>query len=142
MPFVYTVQGQYVTVLLAALHEMRGVNTKLQTIAYIEKMGWFDLPPEDLESYQTHQYEAIWHTKLAFARQWCVRPGKPLLMSDRRERDEWEISDLGRERLLGVREKFRTGIYNVSEGHLWSLDFKRWLRPGYEPSASDILDFA
>ena len=59
MPFIYTVQGQYVTVLLAALHEMRGVNTKIQTIAYIEKMAWFDLPPEDLESYPTHQYEAI-----------------------------------------------------------------------------------
>ena len=142
MPFIYTVQGQYVTVLLAALHEMRGVNTKIQTIAYIEKMAWFDLPPEDLESYPTHQYEAIWHTKLAFARQWCVRPRKPLLMSDHRERDEWEISDLGRERLLGVREKFRTGIYDVREGHLWSLAFKQWLRPGYEPSASDILDFA
>ena len=141
MPFVYTVQGQYVTVLLAALHEMRGGNTKTKTIAHIEKMGWFDLPPEDLESYPTHQYEAIWHTKLAFARQWCVRPSKPLLMSDHRERDEWEISELGRERLLGVCEKFRTGIYDVREGHLWSLAFKKLLRPGYEPATPDVLDF-
>jgi hypothetical protein len=141
MTFIYTVQGQYVSVLLAALHEMRGVNTKLQTIAYIEKMGWLDLQPEDLESYPTYKYEAIWHTKIAFARQWCVRSPKTLLMTDHRERDEWEISDLGRERLLGVSEKFRTGVYDVSKGHLWSLDFKRWLRPGYEPSESDILEF-
>ena len=92
-----------------------------------------------LPVYPTHQYEAIWHTRIAFARQWAFRKG---LIADKQERDEWVISDLGRERFLGVREKFRTGIYNVAEGDLWSLAFKQWLRPGYEPSVPDILDFA
>jgi len=138
MPFVYTERGQYMAVTLAALHEMRGVHTKLQTIAYIEKMGWLDLKPEDWESYETHKYEAIWHTQIAFARQPCIKSG---LMLDHHERDSWQISPLGIERLLSVREKFRTGVYNVSEGHLWSLVFKKWLRPDYEPSAFDIYEF-
>jgi hypothetical protein len=139
MPFVYTVHGQYVTVVLAALQELGRTSTKLQTIAFIEKMGWLNLQKEDLQSYQTHQFEAIWHTKIAFARQWAFRKG---LIADNQERDEWAISDLDRERLKGVREKFRTGVYDVAEGHLWSLTFKKWLRPGYETSASDIYEFA
>src|SRR5450755_1248824 len=99
MPFVYTVQGQYVTVVLAALHEIGRASTKIQTIAFIEKMGWLDLQKEDWDSYPTHKYEAIWHTKIAFARQWAFERG---LIADRQERDEWIISDLGRERLAGV----------------------------------------
>jgi hypothetical protein len=138
MPFVYTVQGQYVTVLLAALHEVGRTSTKMQTIAFIEKMGWLDLEAGDWQSYPTHKYEAIWHTKIAFARQWALGNG---LIADNQERDEWAISNLGRERLLGVREKFRAGIYNIGEGHVWSLGFKRWLRPGYEPSAAEDYEY-
>jgi hypothetical protein len=47
----------------------------------------------------------------------CQTGSKPCLMADDREQDEWKISDLGRDRLLGVREKFRAVIYDVSEGH-------------------------
>ena len=120
---------------LAALQEMRGINTKQQTIAYIEKKGWFDLQPEDLESYPTHKYEAKWHTMIAFGRQWCADAG---LVNPHQERDMWEISAFGTERLAGVREKFKSGIYDVRRGYLWSPAFKKWLCPDWEPSARDL----
>jgi hypothetical protein len=140
MPFVYTEMGQYVSVVLAALFEMRGVNTKLQTIAHIEKMGWLELQSEDYKSYPTHQYEAIWHTKIAFARQWCVEH-QGGLMSLLPDRDSWQISPIGSEKLIAVREKFRNETYNFGQQHLWSSIFRIWMRPDYKPSPLDDNEF-
>jgi hypothetical protein len=71
---------------------------------------------------------------VAFARQWCV--DKELVFRAD-ERDSWQITKLGIERLSGVREKFTQGIYDVRRGYLWSVTFKKWLCPTYEPSAKD-----
>jgi hypothetical protein len=62
-------------------------------------------------------------------------------MIARQEQDMWEISPLGNERVLSVREKFRSGVYDVSKGHLWTDAFKKWMRPDYEPSAVGIYEF-
>src|SRR4051812_11485910 len=117
IPFPLTYQGQLVTLVLAALHEMRGVQSKQKTIAYIDAHGWFDLQPGDETVYPSHKHtnnEPRWHTWVAFGRQWAVERD---LMSHFEARDRWEISPGGIQRFDTVRGKLKAQQYEVRRGY-------------------------
>jgi hypothetical protein len=129
--------GQLITLVLAALHQMQGVRTKQEMIAYIDKHGWFHLNPGDEVVYPSHEYtnkEPRWHTWIAFGRQAAAEKD---LLSHFGGRDQWKISPKGTEKLDGVRAKLASGVYDIRRGYFWCPVFKSWLCPGYTQSDKD-----
>jgi hypothetical protein len=57
------------------------------------------------------------------------------------DRDSWQISPIGNDKLIAVREKFRNGTYDVTQQRLWSSVFRIWMRPDYKPSPFDDDEF-
>ena len=117
---------------LAALSEMRTIETKQDVITYIERQGWFDIHPEDLRP--QNNYEPRWHTLIAAGRFHGVASG---WMMPHDQNDHWEISREGHDVLAKLRLRFSSGEYDVRNGYLWSPRFKKWLCPTYAPSDRD-----
>ncbi len=121
------------TMLLAALHEMRAIRTKQEAIAHIQAQGWFDLRPEDWKPYES-QTEPRWHSMIAWARLDCVNRD---LMFHHDENDHWEITRKGLDKFEQLKGRFSAGELDVRRCYLWSPAFKRWMSPIYEPSEGD-----
>ena len=127
-------RGQCIIMLLAALNELHGTNSKQETIAFIRERHWFDIHPEDLLPYPSCcTNEPRWQTLIAWGRKDSVVAG---LMFDHR-RDEWELTRDGIDRFTGLRARYRTGELFAGHSFLWSSGFKQWMSPSYVPSVRD-----
>jgi len=121
------------TLLLAALREMRATRTKQEAISYIQAQGWFDLRPEDWKPLDS-QAEPRWHTMIAWARMDCVHRD---LMFHHDENDHWEITRKGLDKFEQLRSRFSREELDVRRCYLWSCAFKKFMNPTYEPSERD-----
>jgi hypothetical protein len=121
------------TMLFAALYEMRAIRTKQEAVAFIQAQGWFDLRPGDWKPYDT-QTEPRWHSMIAWARLACVHRE---FMFPHDENDHWEITRKGLEKIERLRGRFASGELDVRRCYYWSRKFKKWMTPSYEPSDND-----
>lgn len=125
----YSRRGQELILLLSALWEMGGINSKNETIAFINESGWINITKYDLPAYEG-QNEPRYHTLLAWARKdgvlndWVSYSG----------RDCWGITRDGRIVLDTARDKFRKQEWHVSSCYLWTHKFKLINDPEYAPS--------
>jgi hypothetical protein len=133
--YIFQPRGQCIILLLAALRELRGSVSKQTALQYISDRKWFCIEPEDLKPYpsQQHTHEPRWKTLVAWGRKDSVI--RDYIMSH--ERDSWALSREGIRVWDLHRPKFASGEHDVRRGYLWTPQFKRYLCPTYEPSASD-----
>jgi len=141
-PLYYTSpRGQCAVVLLAALHDMYindgiGHVTKREAIQYIAMKHWFDVHDEDREPYQSQQQltgEPRWHTLIAWARKDSVIRDYVSYES----RNSWGMTRRGRDAFEIFHRDCATGKKPVAPCFLWSVHFKKFMNPDYQPGPND-----
>lgn len=142
-PLYYTSpRGQCAIMLLAALHDryvnegMGNVATKRAAIQHIKSRRWFDIHDEDLEPYRSQREltgEPRWHTLIAWAR----KDGVIRDLVSYEARDAWGLTRRGRDDFERFRDSCRNGRRSVSPCFLWSVHFKKFMNPDYQPGPSD-----
>jgi hypothetical protein len=131
---LYSNRGQGVLLVLHALQELGGSNTKAEVIGKISSCHWYDVSRHDLPPYEGKE-EPKYHTLLAWARkdcyerEWMLRAGW----------NDWSISRDGRSVLEDVIQRFRSRRLDVSRCYLWTASFKKMLDPAYVPSNGDAI---
>lgn len=125
-------RGQGMVLVMQALDELGGSNTKQEVVDYINRSGYYDVTKHDLEPYE-NQNEPKYHTLLAWARKDCVL--RDAILNN--ERDAWALSRSGRSQLGMIRLRFHSQEWDVRRCYLWTPKFKRKLVPTYEPSGAD-----
>lgn len=134
---LYSARGQALMLLFAALDQLSGSASKREVLSKIETNGWFLTTSEDREPYPSQEYttkEPRWMTLIAWARKDAVEAG--LISKD--ERDSWALTRAGRDQWTLWIASFQSGAWRVSDGYLWSADFKKYLNPNFQPSAQDM----
>lgn len=141
-PIYYTsARGQCAVMLMAALFEMYtkdaiGQPSKREVIRYIAARRWFDIHDEDREPYKSQNQltgEPRWHTLIAWAR-------KDALIRDfvtYEARDAWGMTRRGRDLIERFRQQCVSGEKPVAPCFLWSVQFKKYLDPNYQPGPTD-----
>jgi len=119
---------------LCALQELGGSNTKLEVITYITQSGWYDVTRHDLPPYEGNN-EPKYHTLLAWARKDCYERDWMLKAGW----NDWSISRDGRLVLERAIERFRKKQLDVRKCYLWKPGFKKNIDPTYEPSSADAV---
>jgi hypothetical protein len=120
---IYSPQGQFVLVLLAALVDLSDrIPSKHEVESHVQKAGYLKLAPELLKQAYDSKAEPKWKTLLAYARQYAVARGllKPLAVIN-----AWEISDEGRQRLEKFEQQFREGKFDRTKFEFLSDAFLR-----------------
>lgn len=123
--------------LLHVLSELKNDQKKTYVTGCIRMWGLFALAPEDEKPYPSVSAiggdEPRWNTLVAFARQDCMDRG---WMAEK-ARNQWRISDLGRQVISKSRERATGGLLDVRHGYLWTPKFKKIMCPTYQPGESD-----
>lgn len=132
---IFQPRGQCIILLFAALRELGGSVPKQVAIQCISDRKWFAIEPDDLKPYPSQQRtrEPRWKTLIAWGRKDSVLRDYIL----NHERDSWALSRDGIQVWDRHRPKFASGEHDVRHGYLWSVAFKRYLCPTYEPSPSE-----
>ncbi|ATC64308.1 hypothetical protein CMV30_10275 [Nibricoccus aquaticus] len=117
---------------MQALAELRGSNTKQEVIGHIIQTGYYEVTRHDLPPYDG-QNESRYHTLLAWARKDCVE--LEYLLGH--ERDAWALSRNGDRAILKARELFGKNEWDVRRCYLWTPKFKLLMLPSYLPSPKD-----
>jgi hypothetical protein len=134
---VFSPRGQVVGMLLYVLADLKGTREKGFVIGCINRWNLFAFAEEDRKPYPSVQKqggdEPRWNTLVAFARQDCVDRN----WMEERSRNQWLISNLGKEVIQKTRERCAKGEISVQHGYLWTSKFKKILCPIYEASKSD-----
>lgn len=125
-------RGQGMVLVMQALDELGGSNTKQDVIDYINRSGYYDVTKHDLPPYK-NQNEPKYHTLLAWARKDCVL--RDAILNN--ERDAWALSRIGRSKLENIRRRFANGEWDVRRCYLWTPIFKKKFFPAYVPSEDD-----
>jgi hypothetical protein len=131
----YTNRGQGVLLVLFALQDLGGTNTKQEVIARITHARWYEVTRHDLPPYEG-QNEPKYHTLLAWARKDCYERDW-MLRTD--VRDDWAISRDGRGVLEKAIMRFRSKGLDARKCYLWTPAFKREIDPSYHPSDADAV---
>lgn len=130
---IFSRRGQEVIMVLYALRELGGIRTKEEVLRFIRQNRFYELLPEDRESYDGKR-EWKSDTLLCFARKDAVEND---LMFDHDKKDEWEITRAGLEALSKVIGRFRTQQYAVQRCFMWRPEFKKIIDSTHSPSSSD-----
>lgn len=127
-------RAQCIVMLLAALHELGGCQSKQETIAFIRQNHWFDIRKEDQKPYPSATTtEPRWNTLIAWAR-------KDAVLADlmfKHGTDQWELTRRGIEEFRLVRARYQSGELEARQCYFWSLTFKQWMVPSFLPSDRD-----
>jgi hypothetical protein len=141
-PLYYTSpRGQCAVMLLATLYEMYtkksiGQVSKREAIRFISDKHWFDIHDEDLDPYQSQNQlsgEPRWHTLIAWAR----KDGVIRDFIAYEARDTWGMTRLGRDLFERFQQRCTTGAKPVAPCFLWSVRFKRYMDPNFQPGPTD-----
>ena len=119
---------------MQALDELRGSNTKQEVIGHITHSGYYEITRHDLPPYEG-QNESRYHTLLAWARKDCVQLDYLL----GHERDAWALSRKGDRAILKARDLFAKAEWDVRRCYLWTPRFKRLMFAAYIPSSYDAV---
>jgi hypothetical protein len=122
-----------VFLVLTALRELGGSCSKEEVLDLIEHRGLYEITRHDLPAYDG-QGEPKYHTLLAWARKDALVEG---WLEDTSERNAWQLSRLGREKLESVALRYKRGELNVRECYLWTPKFKKEVDRTYLPSSAD-----
>jgi hypothetical protein len=129
----YNEHMQRLFCLLFVLYEMPiGGPRKREVIEYVQRRGYLELKPKDVEPYIT-QVEPRWNTDLAYRRKDAVQ--RDLLFNA--TRDCWELTRPGREKIETVLQDAKTRVFDVRRCPLWTRFLKRAVDPSYVPSDDD-----
>ncbi len=113
-----------------------GTVTKRQAIQRIKMNQWFDIRDEDLEPYPSQRLlsgEPRWHTLIAWERKDSVL--RDFISYE--ARDSWGLTRTGREVFERFHEHCIAGRKPVSHCFLWSVHFKKFVKPDYVASEKD-----
>jgi hypothetical protein len=131
----YTLRTQGLFCLLFILNEMPiGCPRKREVIEYIQRRGYLDIKPSDVEPYMS-QVEPRWNTDVARRRQDAVE--RDLLFNQ--IRDGWEITRAGKEKFQKAIEDAKTRVFDVRKCPLWTKYLKKAFDPNYIPSEEDAV---
>jgi hypothetical protein len=131
----YTERTQRLFCLLFVLYEMPiGGPRKREVLEYIQRHGYLELKPKDVEPYMT-QVEPRWHTDIAYRRKDAVQD--ELLFNQ--TRDCWDITRSGRDLIVMVIKDAKTSVFDVRKCPLWSKHLKKAVDPRYVPSNDDAV---
>ena len=127
-------RGQCIVMLFAALCELRGNQSKRDTIAFIQGHHWFDIQSEDKDPYPSATTkEPRWQTLIA----WGRKDAKIAELMFDHPHDQWELTRRGMDEFCTIRRLYQAGDLRVQHCFLWSTTFKQWMVPGYTPSPRD-----
>ena len=125
-------RGQGMILVMKAIEELGGRNTKQDIITYITGNGYYDITRHDLPAYNG-QSEPRYHTLLAWARKDCVL--RNLILND--ERDAWAFNRQGREKIVNYLRKFENQDWDICKCYIWRPKFKSIMCSHYRPSDAD-----
>jgi len=129
----YKNRGQGVFLVLYALNDLGGSNSKREVLDHIRKNHWYEITRHDLPRY-AGQNEPKYETLLARARKDCYQRGW-LIETDLK--DNWYISRDGRDILERAIKRYRERKWDVRKCYLWTKRFKELIDPEYTPSDKD-----
>jgi hypothetical protein len=129
---IYSLNRQRLICLLFVLRELGGGPRKREVVEHIQRRGYLDIQPEDVDPYIT-QTEPRWCTDVAFRRKDGVQ--RDLLFNQ--TRDCWELTRAGRDLIDRIVKLFREKTILVGECFLWTKVLKKLIDPEYVPSELD-----
>lgn len=134
---IFSPRGQVVAILLHVLADLKGTQRKSIVTGCIKMWELFAFADEDRKPYPSVKEKGgddpRWITLVAFARLDCVERK----WMDERGRDQWRISDVGRQILEKLKIRSADGTIDVRHGYLWTPKFKKILSPAYAASDAD-----
>jgi hypothetical protein len=129
----YSNRGQGMILVLLALKELTGSNSKQAVIDHITRLSYYEVTRHDLPPY-LGQSEPKYHTLLAWARKDCV--DRNLILND--EVNAWALTPReGHETTARISKRFASGELDVRKCYLWTPKFKMLMNPSYTPSDAD-----
>jgi hypothetical protein len=132
---LYQNRAQGMILVLCAVRESGNAPSSRETLALIQKNGWYNLrAADDLPPYDS-QTEPGYQTLLRWARKDAVE--LELIAND--HRDEWAMTRRGSQSLDKLLGKFRSQEFAVQRCYLWTPLFKRFVDPMYSESEHDTL---
>jgi hypothetical protein len=126
-------RGQELVMVLYALSELRGIRTKEDVLRLIRQRRFYELRPEDKESYEGKR-EWKSDTLLCFARKDAVGAG---FMFNHDEKNSWEITRSGLDALAGVVAYFHSQPIALRRCFMWRPEFKLIIDPSHTDISED-----
>jgi hypothetical protein len=130
---LFSRRGQELVMVLYALKKLGAIHTKEEVLRYIRQHRFYELHPEDKESYESRR-EWKSDTLLCWARKDAVESD---FMFDHDERDSWEITRSGLDALAGVIAYFRTRPTAIRRCFMWRPEFKLVIDPTHTDTSQD-----
>ncbi|MGQ0652373.1 MAG: winged helix-turn-helix domain-containing protein [Betaproteobacteria bacterium] len=115
-------RGRFLLILLASLEELGGLATKEEVISFIRRRNFLDLSARSLEYTKTSR-EPRWENELSWARKDALEHG---YLRRGSSHGSWELSDKGKQRLDGFRDRLRTGRSKLRSSRLLTPEFVSW----------------
>ncbi len=125
-------RGQGMMLVMQALEELRGSNTKNDVLTYVNESRYYEITRFDLPPYP-NQNEPKYHTLLAWARKDIEQRGWLLYEG----RDAWALNGGGLAKIKEFRGKTEKEDWDVRKCYLWTPRFKKLMCSTYVPSALD-----
>ena len=134
---IFSPRGQVIGMLLHVLDDLNGSQRKNYVVGCIRMWELFAYADEDWTPYPSVKEKGgddpRWNTLVAFARLDCVERE----WMEVRGRDQWRISELGRQIIRKVKARCADGELDVRYGYLWTPKFKKIISSSYLMTDAD-----